>query len=117
MIVNNKVTIYHKAGLDVSSHFEVWARYNYNNVWVFGGKGSGINKGYDNANDLQVRIAYGQNDKLNISNFSIGDIVVVGDLDLDITTQQDLSSDDVYNITSINNNDFGGTPHIHIGAK
>lgn len=117
MIVNNKVTIYHKTGLDVSNHFEIWTRYNYDKVWVFGGKGSGINKGYDNANDLQVRIAYEQNDGLDIRNFSIGDIVVPDELDFDITRQQDLQNYDVYNITSLNNNDFGGTPHIHIGAK
>lgn len=117
MITNKKVTIYHKAGLDVSTHFEVWARYNYDNVWVFGGKGSGINKGYDNANDIQVRIPYGQNDNLSIANFSIGDIVVADDLDFNIETQQDLSNYETYNITSINNNDFGGTPHIHIGGK
>ncbi len=117
MITNKKVTIYHKAGLDVATHFELWARYNYDNVWVFGGKGSGINKGYENANDIQVRIPYGQNSTLNIANFSIGDIVVADSLDFNITTQQDLSNYDTYNITSLNNNDFGGTPHIHIGGK
>ena len=117
MIVNKKVTIYHLSGLDVSNQFEVWTRYNYDNVWVFGGKGSGINKGYDNANDLNVRIPYGQNTNLSIANFSIGDIVVADSLDINISTQQDLSNYDTYNITSINNNDFGGTPHIHIGAR
>lgn len=117
MITNKKVTIYHKAGLDVATHFELWTRYNYNSVWCFGGKGSGINKGYENANDIQVRIPYGQNDNVNIGNFAIGDIVVTEELDFDIQTQQDLKDYDVYNITSINNNDFGGTPHIHIGGK
>lgn len=117
MITNKKVTIYHKAGLDVATHFELWTRYNYNDVWWFGGKGSGINKGYENANDIQVRIPYGQNDNVNIGNFAIGDIVVTEELDFDIQTQQDLKDYDVYNITSINNNDFGGTPHIHIGGK
>ena len=117
MITNKKVTIYHLSGLGVSDHLEVWTRYNYNNVWAFGGKGSGINKGYDNANDLNVRIPYGQNANLSIANFSIGDIVVTQELDININTQQDLSNYDTYNITSINNNDFGGTPHIHIGAK
>ena len=117
MITNKKVTIYHLTGLDVSTHFEIRTRYNYENVWVFGGKGSGIDKGYDNANDIQVRIPYGQNENLNIANFSIGDIVVADSLDFDIQTQQDLSNYDVYNITSLKNNDFGGTPHIHIGGR
>ena len=53
----------------------------------------------------------------NISNFSIGDIVVEGTLETDIQTQQDLDGYNVYNITSINNNNFGNNPHIHIGGK
>ena len=117
MIVNNSVTIYHMSGLEVSTGHELWTRYNYSNVWFFGGKGSKINKGYENANDLDVRIPYDMNANLSIANFSIGDIVVQGTLSTDITTQQDLDNYLVYNITSINNNDFGGTPHIHIGAN
>lgn len=117
MIVNNSVTIYHKNGLDVSTHNTLWARYNYSNVWIFSGKGSRVNKGYDSANDLDVRISYGQNANLDIANFSIGDIVVEGTLDQDITRQQDLSNYLVYNITSINDNNFGNNPHIHIGGN
>ena len=49
MIVNNSVTIYHMSGLEVSTDHELWTRYNYSNVWFFGGKGSKINKGYENA--------------------------------------------------------------------
>ena len=76
-----------------------------------------INKGYDNANDLDVRISYGQNTGLSIANFSIGDIVVQGTLQTNIESQQDLDGMLVYNITSINDNNFGNNPHIHIGAK
>lgn len=117
MITNSSITVYHRNGLDVSTHNELWTRYNYSNVWFFGGKGSHINKGYDNANDLNVRIPYGQNTGLSIANFSIGDIVVQGTLSSDITTQQDLDQYLIYNITSINDNNFGNNPHIHIGAK
>ena len=117
MITNSSVTIYHRNGLDVTTHNELWTRYNYSKVWYFGGKGSRVKKGYDNANDLDVRIPYGQNTDLNIANFSIGDIVVQGTLDLNITKQQDLDNYEVYNITSINNNNFGNNPHIHIGGK
>ena len=115
MITNNSITIYHKSGLDLSTRLEIWTRYNYNNVWFFGGKGAGINKGYDNANDVQIRIPYDEN--LNVSNFAIGDIVVEGTLQQDIQTQQDLENYNVYNITSINDNNFGNNPHIHIGGK
>lgn len=117
MITNSSLTVYHRDGLDVATHFEKWVRYNYDNVWFFGGKGAGINKGYDDANDVQIRIPYGQNANLEIGNFSIGDIVIQGTLDIDITTQQDLENYLIYNITSINNNNFGNNPHIHLGGK
>jgi hypothetical protein len=117
MITNSSLTIYHNSGLDVATHFEKWERYNYSNVWFFGGKGAGINKGYDNANDVQIRIPYNQNENLDINNFAIGDIIVQGTLDLDIQTQQDLEDYLIYNITSINNNNFGNNQHIHIGGK
>ena len=117
MIKNASLTVYHYNGLDVGTHLEKWERYNYNNVWFFFFFFAGINKGYDNANDVQIRIPYGQNDNLDFGNFAIGDIVVQGTLDIDINTQDDLSNYLFYNITSINNNDFGNSPHIHIGGK
>jgi hypothetical protein len=114
MITNSNITVYHK-GLDATTRLETWTRYNYNNVWFFGGKGAGLNKGYDNANDVQIRIPYGNG--LDIANFSIGDIVVQGTLDIDIETQDELDNYLFYNITSINDNNFGNNPHIHIGGK
>lgn len=116
MINNSAVTIYHKLFNEVT-RLEEWQRFNYDNAWFFGGKGAGINKGYDNANDVNVRIAYEQNE-VDFDNFSIGDIIVKGHIDTNITRQQDLSNEyEIYNITSLNNNNFGGTPHIHIGGK
>ena len=117
MLVNSSVTIYHKDGLDVATHFEKWTRYNYEKVWFFGGKGAGINKGYDNANDVEIRLPYDSNVNLDIDNFAIGDIIVQGTLDFNIETQQDLKDYLTYNITSINNNNFGHNQHIHLGGK
>lgn len=116
MICNSSLTVYHK-GFNQSSRLETWTRYNYNNVWFFGGKGAGINKGYDNANDVQIRLPYDLNTNLDINNFKIGDVLVKGTLDIDINTQQDLTNYMVYNITSINDNNFGNNPHIHLGGK
>ena len=116
MICNNKLTIYHK-GLNEQTKLETWTRYNYDKVWFFGGKGAGINKGYDDANDVDVRIPYDLNAELDANNFSLGDIIVKGELKTDITTQQDLNDILIYNITSINDNNFGNNPHIHIGGK
>ena len=117
MITNSSLTVYHKDGLDVATHLEKWTRHNYDKVWFFGGKGAGINKGYDNANDVQVRIPYDQNSGLDIKDFAIGDILVQGELTEEIETQQDLNDYLIYNITSINNNNFGNNQHIHLGGK
>ena len=115
MITNASLTHYHKT-IDNETRLEKWIRYNYDNVWWFGGKGSSINKGYENANDVDVRIPYDKND-IDISNLAIGDIIIKGTLNTDITTQQDLNSYEVYNITSINDNNFGINSHIHLGGK
>lgn len=118
MIINSSLTIYHKEdGLDVATHFEKWTRYNYEKVWFFGGKGASISKGYDNANDVEIRLPYESNKNLDINNFKIGDIIVKGTLTQDIQTQNDLSNYEIYNITSINNNNFGNNQHIHLGGK
>lgn len=116
MITNSSITIYHLEGLDVATHFEKWQRFNYDNVWFFGGKGASINKGYDNANDVEIRLPYSKNE-LDINNFAIGDIIVEGNLTQDIQTQDDLRNYLVYNITSIKNNNFGNNQHIHLGGK
>lgn len=113
MLVNSSLTVYHKAKVN---HDYEWVRYNYNNIWWYGGKGSNLNKGYDNANDVQIRIPYDLNPKLDYSNFGIGDILVQGTLESDITSEEDIQ-DEYYNITSLNNNVFGNNQHIHIGGK
>ena len=115
MITNASLTIYHKE-FDETTRLEKWVRYTYPKVWFYGGKGAGINKGYDNANNVDIRIPYNVN-KADIANINIGDILVEGALTLDITTQQDLINYNVFNITSINNNNFGSNPHIRIGGK
>ena len=116
MITNSSVTIYHMNGLDETTHLETWQRFNYENVWFFGGKGASIDKGYDQANDVEIRLPYNKNEGLNANNFAIGDIIVQGNLNLDITTREDLSNYLIYNITSIKDNNFG-TKHIHIGGR
>lgn len=116
MITNSELTLYHK-GFDTLTRLETWTRYNYEKIWWFGGKGASTNKGYENANDVQIRIPYNQNENLDINNFAIGDILVKGRVVVDITKQSDLSSYQVYNITSINDNTFGTEQHIHLSGK
>lgn len=115
MITNTSLTVYHQE-YDEDTRSNKWVRFNYPKVWFYGGKGSSTNKGYDNANDVQIRIPYSENN-LDINNFKIGDILVKGTLTEDITTQQDLSNYDIYNLTSYNDNTFGNNPHVHLSGK
>lgn len=114
MITNSELTVYHRE-LDESTRLEKWTRFNYENIWWFGGKGSSINKGYENANDVDIRIPYNLNENVDINNFAIGDIVYRGKLEKDIVKQSDVHN--AYNITSINDNTFGSEPHVHLGGK
>ena len=114
MISNSDVTIYHKS-IDVATRLEQWTRYNYSNIWFFGSKGASVNKGFSNTNAVEIRIPITGN--VNIDHFSLGDIIVQGSLDTDITKQQDLNAFQTYNITNIKNNNFGSTPHIHISGE
>lgn len=113
MLVNSSLTVYHKVS---DNHDYKWVRYNYDNIWWFGGKGSSLNKGYENANDVQIRIPYDFNPNLDYNNFGIGDILVKGTIKTDITSESDIESE-YYNITSLNNNVFGNNQHIHISGK
>lgn len=102
MITNKDITIYHKT-LNAITRLEEYESFYYKNCWVFGGKGASINKGYANANDIEIRIPYSINEDLNIADFNIGDIIYIGKGVNSITTQSDLLGE-VYNITSIINN-------------
>lgn len=113
MLVNSSLTVYHKVEID---HDYKWVRHFYENIWWFGGKGASLNKGYENANDVQIRIPYELNPKLDYNNFGIGDILVRGTLESDITSEEDIQGE-YYNITSLTNNIFGNNQHIHIGGK
>ena len=113
MITNKAITYYHKI-LNKTTRLEEWTKYSFSDVWVFSGKGSSINKGYDNANDCNVRIPMEQVTDTSI--FSIGDIIAIGSQEA-ITKQSDLNGKEFYNVTSINVNDFGNNPHIHLGGK
>ena len=116
MITNTDMTLYHKE-FDEEARLEKWIRHYYEKVWWFGGKGANTQTGYENANDVQIRIPYDMNENLNIANFNIGDIVCKGNIGKTITSQSDLKEDEYYNITAINNNTFGNNQHIHLGGK
>lgn len=107
MITRGTCTLYHKT----KGKEPKWTKYKIDKAWYFGGHGSALNKGIAEANDLQVRIPYGL---ISIDKISIGDLIIIGE-GHNIIKASDLS--DYYTITSINDNNFGSSPHIHIGAK
>lgn len=116
MLVNSKLTIYHKY-FDKTERIDKWKKQLINNVWWFGGKGASYNMGLDNANDVKIRIPKNVNDLSNLE-ISVGDILVKGELEKEISMQSDLKDvEDVYNITSIIDNDFGLNKHLHIEGK
>lgn len=118
MTTNTSMTFYHKT-FDSVKKLNKWTRYLIDAVMWQGGKGASINKGYVDANDVRVWIPKDENDLTNIT-FDIGDIIVKGDIELDITKQSDLQDiDDVYNITTILNQDFGSESmnHFELGGK
>ncbi len=124
MLVNASMTHYHKT-FNSTTRLDEWVRYNYGandndyKVAFRGGKGSSLNKGYENANDVKVRIPYNINSDLSFNNFSIGDIIVKGTLSKNIKAQSELSAYETYNITSLVNNNYGSEDiqHIHIEGK
>lgn len=113
MITNNVITYYHKI-FNKNTKLEEWDRTFFNNVWVFAGKGSSINKGYENANDMNVRIPMEYVEDTSI--FHIGDIVAIGEHP-SISKQSDLEGKEFYNVTSVNINNFGNNQHVHLGGK
>ena len=115
MLVNSSLTVYHKV---VKNREDTWEKHFYKNIWWFGCKGASLNKGYENANDVQIRIPYDLNSSLDYNNFGIGDILVQGEYE-DIVSENDLKDLNIpyYNITSLNNNVFGNNKHIHISGK
>ena len=84
----------------------------FEKAWHFGGKGSSINRGYENANDISVRIP--MEFVTDTELFTIGDIISIGTTP-PITKQSDL--DEFYNVTSITINEYGNNPHVHLGGK
>ena len=112
MITNNSIT-YYKKYLD-ENKLTKWQRFYFSGVWLFGGKGSSINRGYENANDVDVRIPIEYVE--NTSIFKIGDIIAVGKQPT-IERQSELDGKEFYNVTSVKVNSFGNDPHIHLGGK
>lgn len=106
MLNNSDITVYHKDN-------GVWQKHNYKNIWWFSKKDADINTTYSKDNDVNIRLW----NNTEINEFSIGDIIVKGNLDIDINDQHDLSDYLVYNIIQLKNNNYSFRKHIHITAS
>lgn len=117
METNSSMTLYHRR-YDELKDCDVWDIYFVKNVMWQGGKGASIDKGYDKANDIKVWIPYDKNENLEIIPFSIGDVIVKGDIEKKILKQSDLKVDN-FNITTAINNNYGSYDmrHWYLGAK
>ena len=117
MTTNSCMTLYHKR-FNPEKRLDEWDRYPIENVMWQGGKGASINKGYDKANDIKVFIPYDTNKGLEKVPFSIGDIIVKGNVEDKIAKQSDLKVEN-YNITTaINNVAYADKmKHWYLGAK
>lgn len=112
-MITNKTITYYSKGLD-ENKLEKWTKNLFTSAWVFSTKGSIQNNGYENANNVEIRIP--MKFIKDASLFKIGDIVAIGKLG-NITKQSDLKDVEYYNITTIKINNFGSSPHVHLGGK
>lgn len=114
MITNSSLTLYHK--IVGENHTETFKRIEINNAWVYKNEGSIQSNGLQRNYNVQIRIPYYNNDRIDIKNFSIGDVICIG-IDNKIIKKTTEKNDDNYTIVSITNNLVGNEPHIRIGAN
>ncbi len=114
---NKSMTLYHKH-YNPKTKVDEWHRYPIENVMWQGGEGASINKGYDKANDVSIWIFYDENEDLETIPFEIGDFVVEGIIEDEITMQSDIKVD-TYNIITYVNNNYGSynMQHVFLGVK
>ena len=112
MITNNTITYYHRNYN--GDRLTEWHRFVFENVWEFGRTGSVVNTGYENNNAIDVRIPLEQVEDTSI--FRLGDIIAIGK-QRPIFKQSDLNNIEFYNVTNVNVNNFGNSPHIHLSGK
>ena len=109
MITNSKITYYSKSSDE--NKIGVYSRILFEDVWVFSGLGGNIDRGLVDANSVIVRIPMEYVENKDI--FKVGDLVAIG-IGPDIEKQADLIGLKFFKVTSVNVNDFGHNPHIHL---
>lgn len=111
MLKNNDITYYHKIH---ENGFTAWERYVFKDIWLFGKRGSIQNEGYEQSNGVDVRIPLDKISDMDI--FTIEDLIAVG-IHKPIQKQKDLKGTEMYVVTSVKINNFGNTPHVHLGGN
>lgn len=121
MPTNTDITIFRKE-LNTKTNLYEYKRIYYEFVNWQGGLDASLNKGYEQANDVNIYIPKIANniENVNIYEFKIGDIICKGNIKEVITKESDLKKyTQVYNIKTIVPRDLGSDAiqHIEIGAK
>lgn len=113
MKTNTSMTLY-KKGFNKETRMEIWTRYVIDKVMWQGGRGSSLEEGIADKNDVKIFIKYSD----DLPEFKIGDIIVKGIIEQEITMQKDLDVDS-FKITSIVDCDYGSETmhHYEIGGK
>lgn len=111
MKTNTDITIYHHT-LDEETKGYIWNREYISAVMWQDSQGSTFNQGFTEANSVSVFIPIKQAAGVELG---IGDIIVRGNLDLEIKSQKDIPDDSrSFNIKVIKNRDFGSSFMQHI---
>lgn len=110
------ISVFHLVYNEETQTDEYEVTYFYNVSWQ-GGIGASFNKGYIEANDLDVKIFHKDNADLDNKKVYIGDIITKGIITKKIKSKSEL--DEAYNVNTIIPHKRGSiaTNHIHIGAK
>lgn len=114
MYTNSDITIYH-----FDKQKQLYTKQYIQFVMWHSTASIGTHEGYENANNVTVRIPKAQNDLSSVL-IEVGDILVKGNAHKDITKKSDLNGlKNVFTITSVVDNNDGSSNmhHVHIVGK
>ncbi len=104
MLTNADCTIYHKV-YDRAAHLDRWERTQYRGVNWYANQAATVGEsGLMAADTLTVRIPVSESDTVPAA---VGDIIVRGLLDADITQPKELDQHEHYTITAVRDNRRG----------
>lgn len=127
MMTNTKMTIYNQY-IEPNTHNKLYKKHVIENVFWDDSLGINLNKGYENADKVNVYIPFDKNDLTDYKNpkqfigegwtLQNGDYMVKGEIDIDnINGIKDLSQYDPFIMTVCDNKDFGSSNMQHFELR